>query len=32
MEITEESRFLELKKINGKWQPKDSLYDLPDLN
>jgi len=31
-EITKESRFLEFKKINGKWQIKDSLYDLTELN
>ncbi|BBM49846.1 hypothetical protein [Leptotrichia wadei] len=30
--ITKESRFLEFKKINGKWQIKDSLYDLTELN
>ena len=29
-ETTEENRSLEFKKVSGKWQTKDKLYDLPE--
>jgi len=29
-ETTEESNILEFKKVNGKWQTKDKLYDLSE--
>jgi len=29
-EITEESNILEFKKVNGKWETKDKLYDLSE--
>ena len=29
-ETTEESNILEFKKVNGKWETKDKLYDLSE--
>ena len=30
-ETTVESRILEFRKINGKWQTKDELYEIPKI-
>ena len=30
-ETTVESRILEFRKVNGKWQTKDELYEIPKI-